>query len=359
MKHVKRAISLFLALVLALALAVPAMAANTLPSLSRSNYIKTYTIKSSGKIYAYTDQSLRTQKSNWIGCSYDECRIVNISGDAVQVLYPLDTGGWISQPQWFKRSDFTATSISGAITYETITKQITTYRRADGKQQYGYIGQNDKVYILGSSGSYTQIIYPLTGGNWKMAWAKTSELNNARQTNWNSGSNSFNPVWPCASAYKITCMYYYKDGTRHSTRYGYQNAMDITGGGNILAVESGKVESVTNSSTGFGKHIVILHPNGMRTLYAHLSSFKVSQGQQVSKGQVIGVMGSTGNSSGTHLHFEMSSCDPWKTYYRNAYMNKISFEQNVRSNNMNYNSDKTIVNWIDAYYKKSGTYYVC
>ena len=56
---------------------------------------------------------------------------------------------------------------------------------------------------------------------------------------------------------------------------------------------------------GYGNRIVIDHKNGMRTLYAHLSSINVSVGQVVAAGQKIGVMGSTGNSTGTHLHFEV------------------------------------------------------
>ena len=72
----------------------------------------------------------------------------------------------------------------------------------------------------------------------------------------------------------------------------------------ILAADNGVVVSA-GADGSFGNKIVINHNNGLKTLYAHLSSIDVSVGQTVEKGSKIGVMGSTGNSTGIHLHFEV------------------------------------------------------
>jgi|SRR5690625_3095352 len=72
----------------------------------------------------------------------------------------------------------------------------------------------------------------------------------------------------------------------------------------IFAADGGTVASAGYSGA-YGNKVVINHSNGMKTLYAHLSSINVSAGQSVSKGTKIGVMGTTGRSTGIHLHFEV------------------------------------------------------
>ena len=73
---------------------------------------------------------------------------------------------------------------------------------------------------------------------------------------------------------------------------------------NIIASDNGVVEKVSYGG-GYGRYIVINHNNGYKTLYAHLSSTSVRVGQTVPRGTKIGVMGSTGRSTGMHLHFEV------------------------------------------------------
>lgn len=89
--------------------------------------------------------------------------------------------------------------------------------------------------------------------------------------------------------------------------YWYHPGIDIANAGapNILAADSGTIVAIGWDNTGYGNKIIIDHGNGMQTLYAHMSAFYVTLGQTVNKGDSIGRMGSTGHSTGTHLHFEI------------------------------------------------------
>lgn len=93
--------------------------------------------------------------------------------------------------------------------------------------------------------------------------------------------------------------------------YSWHRAIDIASakGTRIVAADSGYVVTVQYSDTGYGRMIVVDHQNGFKTLYAHLSVINVELGQSVAKGELIGLCGSTGNSTGPHLHFEVMRQD--------------------------------------------------
>lgn len=88
----------------------------------------------------------------------------------------------------------------------------------------------------------------------------------------------------------------------------FHRGLDLaaTTGEAVLASKAGKVLTV-ESHPSWGNYVVVLHSDGSTTLYAHLSAFKTSVGQTVEQGQVIGLVGTTGNSTGPHLHFEICS----------------------------------------------------
>ncbi len=113
--------------------------------------------------------------------------------------------------------------------------------------------------------------------------------------------------WPVPASSRITSDY----GYRTSPIFGvseFHKGIDISApsGSSVVAAEEGRV-LLSYYSSSFGNTVVIDHGSGLLTLYAHLSSRSVSAGQDVSKGQGIGAVGSTGWSTGPHLHFQVTN----------------------------------------------------
>ena len=130
-----------------------------------------------------------------------------------------------------------------------------------------------------------------------------------------------------------------KDLRRMASGYGYRihpiyktrkmhHGMDFTAktGTPIYATGNGTVEKVSNIRTGYGKHIIIDHGYGYKTLYAHNSKNLVTKGQKVNRGDVIAHVGSTGLSTSPHLHYEVHK-DGKKINPVNFYYNDLTPEQ--------------------------------
>lgn len=97
-------------------------------------------------------------------------------------------------------------------------------------------------------------------------------------------------------------------GARKSQGIHGKNAVDlaISTGTPIRASASGTILLARNGyNGGYGNLVIMKHPNGTQTLYAHLSKINTSNGSQVSQGDIIGLVGNTGRSTGPHLHFEV------------------------------------------------------
>lgn len=94
-----------------------------------------------------------------------------------------------------------------------------------------------------------------------------------------------------------------------TTYYGHGFARDIAcpSGTPIYAAEAGTayIRNSGGYGGGYGNYVDVVHAGGMTTRYAHMSAFNITSGQAVSRGQVIGFVGSTGRSSGPHVHFEV------------------------------------------------------
>lgn len=121
-------------------------------------------------------------------------------------------------------------------------------------------------------------------------------------------SGGYNFIWPANNHYLSGWDY------NPNTHPGLDIAAGL--GAPIYASETGVVVFSGWSTRGYGNLVIIDHGNGWQTIYAHLSQINYGCGQAIAQGQVLGLSGSTGNSTGPHLHYEMRSTEfgrvnPW------------------------------------------------
>ncbi|MBN2158184.1 MAG: M23 family metallopeptidase [Spirochaetes bacterium] len=111
-------------------------------------------------------------------------------------------------------------------------------------------------------------------------------------------------IWPTGGRF-VTCGYGWRRNPFDRSRTEFHQGLDIRS--NYRKVRAAKYGKVTYTGWlgGYGKTVVIAHPNGYKTLYAHLSRIIVRNGQYVKQGQHVAVSGNTGRSTGAHLHFEI------------------------------------------------------
>ena len=125
---------------------------------------------------------------------------------------------------------------------------------------------------------------------------------NSNSSSSSSGSGRISMVWPCAST-RVTSGF----GKRNSPTAGastYHKGIDIGASAGTAIYASGTVTEAGYSSSR-GNYVVIYHSNGVSTAYMHCSALYVSSGDKVSQGQTIAAVGSTGISTGPHLHFSV------------------------------------------------------
>jgi murein DD-endopeptidase MepM/ murein hydrolase activator NlpD len=176
--------------------------------------------------------------------------------------------------------------------YQTYIKELEAEKKAADAEinkilEEYYATQNQQSTTLPSGGNANPTTKPSSNGgyNSNASWA-----------------------WPLgnASCY-ISSHYGYRDAS--ISGWGFHGGMDIAGGGitgkPVYATRAGKVISAVTSNSGYGIYVLIDHGDGYSSLYAHMSARYVSAGDTVSKGQMVGRVGSTGNVTGPHLHFEI------------------------------------------------------
>jgi len=161
------------------------------------------------------------------------------------------------------------------------------------------------------------------------SYSSDTSGNGTSDTSTGSGTYNGSLLWPVPGHYVISSYYGSRWGSFHQ---GIDIADGNTNGAGVAASAGGTVTSVVtgcphdygkNSSCGcnggYGNYLMIDHGNGVATFYAHLGSVYVSYGQSVSAGEIVGTVGSTGWSTGPHLHYEVlingSPVDPTSYLY--------------------------------------------
>ncbi|MFB1050682.1 peptidoglycan DD-metalloendopeptidase family protein [Paraliobacillus sp. JSM ZJ581] len=180
--------------------------------------------------------------------------------------------------------------------YEKEVKESSDMYKGDSKvEQEGQDGKKEVHYALelvnGKVTNKEVVSEEITKEPVKEIVVKGTKVMSSR------GSGDF--AWPTIGGYVSSQM-----GSRWGSLH---KGMDIARPSNpaILAADNGTVVSAGWDNGGYGNKIVINHNNGYKTIYAHLSSISVRPGQTVTRGSKIGVMGTTGNSTGVHLHIEV------------------------------------------------------
>ena len=185
---------------------------------------------------------------------------------------------------------------------ETILEITITHKTAEemGKQ-YGFNARQNEYLALMSEPENENLWAELLGGY----TSGGGQIVNP-DANW-VGTGIFQ--WPLPQRYTITSWFGYREDP-FTREIAYHSGTDIgaPGGTPILAAADGTVtiaNAIDSWGGGYGYHIKVNHNDTFDTLYAHCSSICVTVGQEVKQGEVIGYVGTTGNSIGNHLHFEV------------------------------------------------------
>lgn len=198
-------------------------------------------------------------------------------------------------------------------------RNCDVFENANLTVKKGRVDKADPVTVFEETGSSYHIRYKTNSGGMKEGWVTRDIFKEIEGRSWVFSGNG---------PFTVTTLYKYSSGNRHSCRYytnGVANGMDIgmPYGTKIFAPYTGTVRKVQRLATGFGNCFEIVHDDGVVSLYGHMSKIHVYNGQRVNQGDLIGEVGSTGNSSGNHLHFEFNNMNPYE-YYKN----KVSFNIN-------------------------------
>ena len=288
-----------------------------------TNFNKYYTnTKSNVAVYTKTNMSKK------IGTVYasDNTLVVSEKGNLSQILYPTGKNsykmGWVYTSQLKSKNNnpttYYVTANSGLRLRKFASTSSTTLTT---------MPKNSAVSVYSISNGWAYCKY----GN-KTGYASTSYLSKTKPGNVVSSSSFQLPIDNAKCSWRSSTNMSWANNSGASGSRVYHLGLDLIGSNdNVRAAGAGTVAAAGYNNAN-GNYVIIKHTLNGKTFYsfyAHLASRKVTKGANVSKGQIIGIVGNTGSSSrGKHLHFAMMNTLWSGSYYGYAYYftgNKTTF----------------------------------
>lgn len=195
---------------------------------------------------------------------------------------------------------------------ETFLTSLTNrYEEMEGLKQSFLVQEKKKEVLIASLNREEEVLGQITEEQEKVlitAARKEAELQaeRSKQANQKENYSEGKFIYPLPKIFRLSSNFGSRVDPITGKKGAFHSGLDIAapGGTDVLAAENGKV-IVAQLYGGYGNTVIIDHGNGVWTLYAHMRSINVSKGDSVDRGDQVGAVGTTGRSTGNHLHFEV------------------------------------------------------
>ncbi|MCD8049336.1 MAG: M23 family metallopeptidase [Clostridia bacterium] len=317
MKTMRKIFALMLTLTLTLGMMVlPSYAATNWPATSG---IQTYCLSTGNNTVVYQTTTSTAKYGTIYAADLVTIKGYDSSSDRFKVNYPISGG---TKTGYVARTAITSGKVNSASGTFTATAKITTYRRASTSNTLGSISKGDKCYKTATSGNYTQVIYPISGG-YKMGWIKTSAIPSSSS----SSNTSTKLLYPLKGS--ITTSSSTKtNGYYCDYKTGGSVAVYAPADGTVVFKQAYRNSGGTKKLSSYGNYVEFTSSDGVYKIkMCHLSKFNgvsltITQSlsypcsgsdgvltlktKTVKQGDLLGYSGYSGNASGHHLHLEVT-----------------------------------------------------
>ncbi len=303
------------------------------------------------------------QESRYKLLSYNDIRSTSVKiadeGSYTAAIYSTNSAGYTGGANWVKFTVKKAFTEKTAYVYNTDGANLNM--RSQPNTNSSIVAKIPAGATITVTGDATSNFYPVKYSG-KSGYASATYITFNKPSVAPATNSSY--VWPASGGYLVYVLdYYYGKGQAHPTKGNGSilGSIDIAVTGKALATSSGTVISTQYGySGGWGNNVTVKHNDGTYSFYAHLAKINVSVNQSVSAGQELGIIGTTGNSTGVHLHFEIWDKNKNTTYtidhFKEKYKKQLVYDGDIVTGGGNR---AALREWVKANYNlKSGRWYV-